>query len=77
MLMATDVALFPPGGFRLQWSISLLASAQDVATGLFLTSCSTQRVAGAWFLPEVKDLTGKHWKLNFTLRRTEQDHDIL
>lgn len=77
MLMATDVALFPPGGFRLRWSISLLASAQHMATGLFLTSCSTQRVAGGWFLPEVKDLTGKHWKLTFTLRRPQRDNDML
>ena len=51
MLMATDVGMFPPGGFRFQWSISLLASAQITATALFLTSSSTWQAEGAHFLP--------------------------
>lgn len=77
MLMATDVALFPSGRFRLQWSVSCLASVQDMAVALSLTSHSTLSTAGAWFLPEVKDLIGKHWKLNFTLERLQEDSDIL
>lgn len=77
MLMATDVALLPPGRFRLQWSVSCLASVQDMAVALSLTSRSTLSTAGAWFLPEVKDLIRKHWKLNFTLERPQEDSDIL